>query len=91
MLTTLMEASAASPFFLQAPRRFLQKRVQLVVPSLPALLAQAASDGPGHQLPLPGTKLGDFFDEYAVLFLVPVPLDCFWSHLSLLFSFRDHD
>jgi hypothetical protein len=66
------------PLFLTAPAYLLDLRVQMVVPALPALLADPPWEVFSNQSPLLGTVLVDKMKDHAILFLSPRALNETW-------------
>ncbi len=59
------------PVFLVGPRRFLDFRIQMVVPTLATLLADSPLQVFGDQGPTLGAVLADQFDHVFVLLFGP--------------------
>lgn len=67
-----------SPVFFLSPLVLFDVWVQMVVPSLPALLANPAWEGLGDVAPIFSPEFQDIFREFFILFLTPWPLDHGW-------------
>lgn len=60
-----------NPIFFDAPACFFEQGIELIVPTLSALLACAAGHFDCHLLPLVGSDVGDHLQQLHVLLFVP--------------------